>query len=62
MLLKNKDPKFGLCNGTRLLCHGFLSNMLDVEVPIGNHAGRRVFFYPKLNIRQLMVRDLPLCL
>ncbi|XP_020999390.2 uncharacterized protein LOC110281460 [Arachis duranensis] len=31
MLLRNIDPKAGLCNGTRLLCRGTFQNMLDVE-------------------------------
>ena len=43
MLLWNIDPKYGLCNGTRLLCCGFCINMLDVEILTGHHAGKRSF-------------------
>jgi len=32
MLLRNIEPRYGLCNGTRLLCRGFFKNMLDVEI------------------------------
>ena len=32
MLLLNIDPRYGLCNGTRLLYRGLLQNMLDVEI------------------------------
>jgi len=43
MLLRNIDRKSGLCIGTRLLCHGFYMNMLDVEILIGHHVGKRSF-------------------
>nr|KYP55257.1 hypothetical protein KK1_001464 [Cajanus cajan] len=43
MLLRNIDPKAGLCNGTRLLCRGFFMNMLDVEILTGHNAGKRSF-------------------
>ena len=32
MLLRNIDPRYGLCNGTRLLYRGLFKNMLDVEI------------------------------
>ncbi|XP_050914677.1 ATP-dependent DNA helicase PIF1-like [Lathyrus oleraceus] len=47
MLLQNLDPRYGLCNGTWLLCRGLFMNMLDVEILTGNNAGKCVFF-PKL--------------
>jgi hypothetical protein len=31
MLLQNLDPRYGLCNGTRLLYRGLFMNMLDVD-------------------------------
>ncbi|KAL1348887.1 hypothetical protein AAHE18_07G112700 [Arachis hypogaea] len=43
MLLRNIDPKAGLCNGTRLLCQGTFQNMLDVEILTGHHSGKRAF-------------------
>jgi len=38
MLLRNIDPRYGLCNGTRLLCRGLFKNMLDVEILTGSNA------------------------
>ncbi|XP_024196161.1 uncharacterized protein LOC112199363 [Rosa chinensis] len=32
MLLRNIDPKLGLCNGTRLLCRGSYQNQIDAEI------------------------------
>ncbi|CAK8534199.1 unnamed protein product [Lathyrus sativus] len=43
MLLRNLDPRYELCNRTRLLYRGLYMNMLDVEVLIGNNIGRRAF-------------------
>jgi ATP-dependent DNA helicase PIF1 len=40
MLLQNLDPRYGLCNETRLLCRGLFMNMLDVEILAGNNAGK----------------------
>jgi len=43
MLLRNIDPKYGLCNETRLLCRGLFKNMLDVKFLTGSNAGKRAF-------------------
>lgn len=43
MLLRNLDPRYELCNETRLLCHDLFMNMLDVKILIGNNAGKRAF-------------------
>ena len=43
MLLRNIDPRYGLCNGTQLLCRGLFKNMLDVEILTGSNAGKRAF-------------------
>ncbi|KAI5423335.1 hypothetical protein KIW84_046347 [Lathyrus oleraceus] len=43
MLLRNLDPRYGLCNGTRLLCRGLFMNMLDVEILTGSNAGKHFF-------------------
>ncbi|KAK7376137.1 hypothetical protein VNO78_34991 [Psophocarpus tetragonolobus] len=51
MLLRNIDPKSGLCNGTRLLCRGFFRNMLDVEILIGTIIGKKISCLES-NIRQ----------
>jgi len=41
MLLRNIDPRYGMCNGTRLLCRGLFKNMLDVEILTGSNAGKK---------------------
>ncbi|XP_021974952.1 ATP-dependent DNA helicase PIF1-like [Helianthus annuus] len=43
ILLRNIDPSHGLCNGTRLICKGFQRNVIDAEIAVGQHAGKRVF-------------------
>lgn len=39
MLLRNIDPKNGLCNGMRLLCRGFQRNLIDAEIMTGHFTG-----------------------
>jgi len=48
MLFRNIDPKYGLCNWTRLSCRGLLKNMLDVEITKGSNAGKKEFL-PRIN-------------
>ena len=43
ILLRNIDPANGLCNGTRLVVHGFQKNAIDAEIVGGQHVGKRVF-------------------
>nr|KAJ0203108.1 hypothetical protein LSAT_V11C500246880 [Lactuca sativa] len=43
ILLRNLDPSNGLCNGTRLICKSFQHNVIDAEIAVGQHAGKRVF-------------------
>nr|KAJ0186885.1 hypothetical protein LSAT_V11C900499170 [Lactuca sativa] len=43
ILLRNIDPSNGLCNGTRLICRAFQQNIIDAEISVGQHAGKRVF-------------------
>ena len=49
ILLRNIDPLNGLCNGTRLICRGFQRNVLDAEIAVGQHAGKRVFL-PRISL------------
>nr|GEU50657.1 ATP-dependent DNA helicase PIF1-like [Tanacetum cinerariifolium] len=42
ILLRNLDPKNGLCNGTRLICKRFDPNVINAEIAVGQHAGVRV--------------------
>ncbi|KAK9065045.1 hypothetical protein SSX86_016428 [Deinandra increscens subsp. villosa] len=41
--LNVSDPSHGLCNGTRLICKGFQRNVIDAEIAVGQHIGKRVF-------------------
>ena len=43
MLLRNIDPKAGLCNGTRLICHGCFNNVIEAGILTGQYVGTRVF-------------------
>ncbi|XP_073305876.1 ATP-dependent DNA helicase RRM3-like [Primulina huaijiensis] len=43
ILLRNINPTEGLCNGTRLLCKGFNTNVIYAEISVGMHAGKLVF-------------------
>ncbi|XP_024965988.1 ATP-dependent DNA helicase PIF1-like [Cynara cardunculus var. scolymus] len=43
ILLRNIDPSNGLCNGTRLICRDFQQNVIDAEIVVAQHAGKRVF-------------------
>nr|XP_043618603.1 ATP-dependent DNA helicase PIF1-like [Erigeron canadensis] len=49
ILLRNIDPSDGLCNGTRLICKGFQRNVIDAEIAVGQHAGKRVFL-PRISL------------
>ena len=61
MLLRNIDPKAGLCNGTRLLYRGTFLNMLDVEILTGHHFGRRAFL-PRIKHKTTESAGLPFVL
>ena len=58
MLLRNIDPKAGLCNGTRLLCCGTNRNLLEVKVLGGQHAGTMAFL-PRIPLKTADNMDLP---
>ena len=58
MLLRNIDPKVGLCNGTRLICHGCFNNVIDAEVLIRQYAGTRVF-QPRIPLKTIENVHLP---
>ena len=46
-MLRNIDLENGLCNGTRLICKSFQHHVIDAEIAVGQHAGKRVFL-PKI--------------
>ena len=41
--LRNLDPAYGLCNGTRLTLRSVTNRLIDAEVATGSHVGTRVF-------------------
>ncbi|AES72962.1 PIF1-like helicase [Medicago truncatula] len=43
MLLRNINPRYGMCNGTRMLCRDLFKNMLNVEILTGSNARKRAF-------------------
>jgi ATP-dependent DNA helicase PIF1 len=43
ILLRNLDPRSGLCNGTHLVVRAIDKHILDVEIVNGTHAGDMVF-------------------
>jgi ATP-dependent DNA helicase PIF1 len=43
ILIRNIAPNNGLCNGTRLICKRFYDRLIEAEILIGKHAGRKVF-------------------
>jgi ATP-dependent DNA helicase PIF1 len=53
--------RYGLCNGTQLLCRGFFKNMLDVEILTWSNAGKRAFL-PKIKLKTNMSPGLPFVL
>ena len=50
MLLRNIDPKIGLCNGIRLICRVFHNNLIDAEITVGHFRGTRVFI-PRIPLK-----------
>ncbi|CAN6585852.1 unnamed protein product [Malus baccata var. baccata] len=58
MLWRNIDPKMGLCNGTRMACHGAYNNLIDAEILSGKFAGTRVFL-PRISLKTTESAGLP---
>ncbi|CAN6582717.1 unnamed protein product [Malus baccata var. baccata] len=58
MLLRNIDPKLGLCNGTRLLCCGSYRNLIDAEILTGQFARSKVFL-PRIPLKTTDTDGLP---
>lgn len=49
MLIRNLNPKQGLCNGTRLIIENLHTHFLDVKVLTGTNKGDRVFI-PRIDL------------
>ena len=51
MLMRNLNPKMGLCNGTRLIFHSIHKNhLLECVIAEGEHKDRRVLI-PRITLR-----------
>ncbi|KAK8935509.1 hypothetical protein KSP39_PZI013684 [Platanthera zijinensis] len=50
MLLRNLNPRIGLCNGSRLLCRHFSRNIIEAEILTGQHKGKSVFL-PRIPLK-----------
>jgi ATP-dependent DNA helicase PIF1 len=58
ILLRNLDPRSGLCNGTRLAVRAVDKHILDAEIVNGTHAGDRVFI-PRILLSPFEDMSLP---
>ncbi|XP_074271299.1 uncharacterized protein LOC141595232 [Silene latifolia] len=50
ILIRNLQPSFGLCNGTRLVYKHFLPNSIECVIMTGQHTGDHVFI-PRIKLR-----------
>ncbi|XP_074321416.1 uncharacterized protein LOC141657922 [Silene latifolia] len=50
ILLRNIQPSYGLCNGTRLICKRFYPNSVECVITTGHHRGEHVFI-PRIKLR-----------
>jgi hypothetical protein len=58
ILLRNLDPRSGLCNGTHLVVKAVDKHILDAEIVNGTHAGDRVFI-PRIMLSSSKDLSLP---
>ncbi|CEP19618.1 hypothetical protein [Parasitella parasitica] len=49
MLLRNINPKNGLCNGTRLIVRSLLTNVIEASIATGSHIGN-ITYIPRIKI------------
>ncbi|XP_010677942.1 ATP-dependent DNA helicase PIF1-like [Beta vulgaris subsp. vulgaris] len=57
-LVRNIDPKNGLCNGTRLLCRSLNNHFIDAEILTGHSRENRVFL-PRIPLKSAEDIKLP---
>ncbi|KAF5187279.1 Atp-dependent dna helicase pif1 [Thalictrum thalictroides] len=50
IVLRNLDPKNGVCNGTRVLLRGIYQNVMHAEIITGSFSGRPVFL-PRIPLK-----------
>ncbi|XP_074318033.1 uncharacterized protein LOC141654817 [Silene latifolia] len=50
ILIRNLQPSFGLCNGTRLICKRFLPNTIECVIMTGQHKGDCVLI-PRIKLQ-----------
>ena len=51
MLLRNIDPKVGLCNGTRLIYYGCFNNVIDPKIFTRQYVGTHIFL-PRIPLQK----------
>ncbi|GJY02585.1 ATP-dependent DNA helicase PIF1-like protein [Tanacetum coccineum] len=49
IILRNLNSANGLCNGTKLICKRFDSNVIDAEIAVGQNAEVRVLL-PRISL------------
>lgn len=58
ILLRNLNPREGLCNGTRLICHDFKTHVISATIATGDFKNTRVFI-PKIPLLASQDEKLP---
>ncbi|KAK8948892.1 hypothetical protein KSP39_PZI005305 [Platanthera zijinensis] len=58
MLLRNLNPRIGLCNGSRLICRQFSRNVIEAEILTGQHKGKAVFL-PRIPLKNTGDQQMP---
>ncbi|EOA37635.1 hypothetical protein CARUB_v10012091mg, partial [Capsella rubella] len=51
MLLRNINPKEGMCNGTRMIVTNLGERVIEAEIVTGTHVGKKVFI-PRIILSQ----------
>ncbi|KAG5537450.1 hypothetical protein RHGRI_024769 [Rhododendron griersonianum] len=58
LLLRNINPSQGLCNGTRLICREFTSNLITATIVVGERKGATVFI-PRIPLQPNDIQHYP---
>lgn len=49
MLLRNMNQSEGLCNGTRLMITSLGNMIVEAEIMVGQHKGKKILFHVLLS-------------
>ncbi|KAL5718796.1 DNA helicase [Ranunculus cassubicifolius] len=61
MLIRNIEPRSGLCNGTRLVCRSFYKKFIDAEIVTGTFKGQTTFL-PRIPLKSTTNMKIPFSL